>query len=152
MSTSPILSNFQRIALFTGTSTPVAYADPDPSAVRDISTQTGATAWVKIVTDAASNFTTVNLQLVDSYDGSAGSWIANTVNPVGSVGTGVPVVISGTAAVVVTVTTGKTYWIKLQTANTLMGIGGASVVAWGSGGAAKSGDSIAIYLVAAEGV
>ncbi len=150
MSTSPLLSDFGILYSISGTGFPVAYADP--TAIVNIANLTGSTAWVKVVTDAASNFTGINVQLVDSYRGAAGSWVANSVVAVATDGSGTPPTITGNTAVVVTVTAAKTYWVKLQTANTLMGIGGASVVVWASGGAAKSGDGVTVYLVAAEGV
>lgn len=149
MSMSPNVSGYGRIIHFAGAAIPVAAADP-PASV-NVSAQDGVTAWVKIVADAATNIGIISVQVVDSYDGSAGSWIPNTVNAAAMRSDYGTASFSGSSTVALTVTGGFTYWLKLQTANTQMGIGGASVLVWGD--AAGSGDDeVSVYFASIEGV
>lgn len=149
MSTSPNVSDLGQIIHYAGDAIPTGKADP--TVIRPVSEQNGVTAWVKIVVDDNSNLGIITMEVVDSYDASAGSWIANTVNAVACRADYGTATISGSTTVTINVTTGFTYWVKLQTANTQMAVGGASVVVWGD--AVGSGtDEISVYLASIEGV
>ena len=149
MSTSPHVSGYGRIIHYAGAAIPTAKTDP--TAIVQVSEQDGVTAWVKITLDNSTNIGTVSIEVVDSYDRSAGSWIGNTVSAVACRTDYGTASFSGTSTIAITVTGGQTYWVKLQTANTLMGVGGASVCVWGD--AAGSGDDeISVYFASIEGV
>lgn len=94
--------------------------------------------WVKFVTDGASNFTSFDIQIVDSYDGTAGSWL---VNPC------VENVNGATASTQnVLVSAGATKWAKFQTSSTRVTPNGMSVFLRANGGAVQPADAATIYI------
>lgn len=153
MSTSPIVNSFGAIATFTGAGIPTAFADPAAAAVRQIAATDACVAWVKVVTTSATNLTSVDIEIVDSYDGSAGSWCANYIDAA-SATSGTVTYGSGSNQTIanVTVTNSTTYWIKLVSYKVRMNPGGASISVKANGGAGKTGESVTLYLVTSTGI
>lgn len=102
---------------------------------------TSQVIWVKFVTDAATNFTSFNFEVADSFDGTAGSWLLNNFY---RSDTASPPAIT---ECVTNVVAGTTTWVKVQTTDLRGGLGGMTVFLKAAGGVAKAGDSATIFVV-----